>query len=677
MTRKLLFFVFLVGFGLFMLTGKVAAANVTETTGGHVFLYGDLNDSPHAFIYYPGGVYYLSDFMGQGPGYYVFIAASYDGNTSYSVNLDVNMILDNGAGVGVGMGPVTSFSLAGGGYVYVYRIDTELDWADSQKPASFNVATAYIVYSTTVSSTATEASITFAFANTNYSTAFSAKTAYTAIALQTNLDGVIIPLPQQGTQTWPAITFSAVVDTVTAAYTAAQAYNDEVTISAPTYFIAEGSVSFSVSPVALVIDKGLPVISVGAIDALNGSPINQISLIIDSQTYSNVATLPTGTYTVTVTASAYDPETFVVALTNANQTFETGVKLFPTTAIFSVGFRGAINGYEMGVYTEVLTISPRSSYTNNVSLVFQAWPFQPTVIIDGSTVPLTGNQVVIGSVASERYVTIVISATTTTQAVANIVIVGNDAFTGTASMTIAEHVNISALSFSMTTPAVWVLGNNIIRIQNDTKTLQTLAIRVVNNNTEIYNKITSAAPLDVVNFTASLGEGTNTIYLTFETSESGINVVPPTIETITFYAIAHKQANVASTIVTVTYEDVNTFMVTVTNPFAAVGTYTVFVAGNWDSVTESKVVALLPNETREVLIFASGPSNKEISAYEVTFFVEYEGATVFSTTVPATATTKLALIPGLGNNSDLVLIIAGVLLIIILIIAIRKEGDEL
>ena len=673
MTRKLLFFVFLVGFGLFMLTGKAAAANVTEITQGQIFISAvDGGAGPYnGFIYYPGGVYYLSDFMGQGGGYYIFIEA-YNDRYTYEINADINLVLDDGAQVGVGGGAATSILLSNGEKLFVFKIDTTLDWADGKSPISFNVATIYMVY-TSSSSTITE---TYALSNTNYSTAFTGKSVWTAIINQTEIDGYVIPLPSHnGTQTLDVL-YTAVVDSDTVSYKAHRDYYN-VSVPTPIVFSVEGNVSFSVNPLALVIDKGLPVVSVGAIDALNGSPISTISLVIGSQTYSNVATLPTGTYTVTVTASAYDPETFVVALTDPNQTFETGVKLFPTTAIFSVGFRGAINGYEMGVYTEVLTISPRSSYTNNVSLVFQAWPFQPNVIVDNSTLELTGNQVVIGSVAGERYVTIVISATTTTQAVANIVIVGNDAFTGTASMTIAGHINISALPFSMTTPQVWVLGNNIIRVQNDTKTLQTLAIRVVNDNTEIYNKITSAAPLDVVNFTASLGEGTNTIYLTFETSDTGINVVPPTPETITFYAIAHKQANVASTIVTVTYEDVNTFMVTVTNPFAAVGTYTVFVAGNWGTSTASKVVALLPNETREVLVFASGPSNKEISAYEVTFFVEYEGATVFSTTVPATATTRPALIPGLGNNSDLVLIIAGVLLIIILVIAIRKEGDEL
>lgn len=663
-----------------------------ETTSSYYVYVAAWSNAGQAYAFiYPQPLYAKSGLPGQGFGAdnYLFVwVPDTAASDVVSVNLQVNALLDNGNQVGLGFGPIATITLSNG-FVLIYGLGTEYDWADSAHPVSFAVNALEIVYvnnsNSTITTTVSVSDVMHSIITVE-SIDFKNFTSVSSDAYA----ALVMPFPTSTINLHNAFTLAGKAYLLTNDTHVAD-YNIDVLwggidingtgTGLGIYKILAQNTAFTISETGgafLIAPVAQPAISVIATDALSHTTITSLSLVINDVTYPSSANVPQGTYTVTVTAAGFEASSFVVTLTESTQTFSTSVSLFPTTAIFSVNYYGAILGYEMGVYSEIITLSPRSSYTNNVKLVFVAWPFQPTVIENGTRIPLTGNEVIIGSVASERVITVVVSATATTIANAQIEIVANDAFTSTASMTIVEKFAIKALPFSLTTPNIWVLGGNVIRVQNDTKTLVTFAVRVVNDNTEIYNKITSLTPLQVLNLTAQLGEGTNTIIVTFAEVNSNLLTGTRTdVNTITFYAVAQKQAEVAATTATVTYDEVNTFTVTVTNPFAVVGTYTVFVSGNWASEAASKVVAILPNQTQTVLVFAKGPINKEISAYEVSFWVVYNSATVFSTSVPAIATNKPALIPAFGDNSDLIFVVVGAIVLVLLVIAIRKEGDGL
>jgi len=673
--KKLLLFGFILA-GLFIVTGTASAAEVTTTTGGQVFLHNDNAGGINNFVYWNGEIYYIkSGFSGLGEGYYMFVAGygEHAGNI-YSITVYPTMlaVLDNNVTVTLSLTPATSIQYDGNNTLFVYKIDTAPDWADGNKIISFAVSEFDVSYSVSGDT----GTLTYTIGTLTQITPEQIKTAYIPLFSSTSINGYIIPLPA-GVGPYITATFVAQANDVSINYSAAN--GNDTTTELPVFFSVSGSVSFSVSPVALILDRGFVVITVDAYDALKPSISITPTLIVGQDTYTQSATLLQGVYTVTVTADGYDAVSFTVSadsLTEAVTTYSTLISMFPVTAIFSVSHFSAVKGYQGGLISDVIVISPRSSFTNNVTMQFINFPFPVTAIIDGTTSVVSGNNLLLGAVNGEKVITIIMSASTTTQAQAYIELIGNDAFTGTASMSFDEYIAVLKPPFSMTTPQVWVLGTNVVRIANDTNTL-TMTLIVKNaGGTEIYNKIVTLTPLQIYTFSPVLDEGQNTVYISFTyLSDAGL-ITGTESGQILFLAEAHRQAEIDYTVMTVTYNVVNTATVKVTNPFGAVGTYTVFIVGNWSTETASKVIAILPNSTAAVAVYFSGPTNEEISAYEATIWVVYNDATVFSTTVPVTATTAPGFFGTGISQNDVIYIVIGIVAILLLVIAIRR-GDEL
>ncbi len=671
--KKLLLFGFAL-IGLFLLTGTASAAETTQDatiTTLHATVYIDENDTTTGDImfYWPyeGGFYAKNGLFGLGEGYY-FVAVVNKDAAIYTYNLVYDLLVEDGASIRMTLTPATSMTVSND-VILVYTLETAPSVVNGSKIVSFKPVS---VISTVSGANFSWTGALTAPPDVAWLAFTSVRTAKTAITTSGNMNAVFIPLFEREGD----VTMSYVVVVNGVARTFQLGTNlGHVVEGADEFYGVYGAVNYSITPIALILDQGLPVIVVDAYDALSATKAIVPTLIIGSETYTHSATVTEGVCTLTITAEGYDATTVVITADEIT-TYSTLVSMFPETAIFSVSHFSAVRGYQGGLISDVIVISPRSSFTNNVTMQFINFPFSVTAIVDGSTSVLSGNNLLLGAVNGEKVITIIMSAAETTQAQAYIELIGNDAFTGTASMSFAEFIAVLPVPFNMTTPAVWVLGTNYVRIANDTNTMTITFIVKNAGGTEIYNKIVTLTPLQIYTFSPLLDEGQNSVYINFTyLSDAGL-ITGTESGSIFFIAEAHKQAAIDYSVLTVTYNVINTATVTVTNPFGMVGTYTVFIQGNWGTETGSKVIAILPNSTATVSVYFDGPSNEEISAYEATIWVVYNNATVFSTTVPVTATTAPGFFGTGISQNDVIYIIIGLVAVGLLIIAIRR-GDEL
>jgi len=663
--KKLILFGFLI-IGVFLLGGTTSAAETTQdvtiTTYSSIYAYMDEQGwDPDLYVAVIPEVWHVNgDFLGLGPGDYAFIyVLQTHTTTNYTPALVLDLVFNNDAQISTAMTPFAIIDVPGG-RVFVYTVETAPGWANGATVVSYKFNRLELTV-TDISNNSYNRTVSYTDTYKTFVTVESV-VAQDYMNVTTPFFAYLIPVYN------PA--GSVTVNGTELVRTAPDMRGDPSEAVFPYFYVVADSFSMTGAAI-LAVENHNATITIDAYDALEPTKTVIPTVIIDSETYSKQIIVMTGVYTLTVTASAYDAETLVISATDIT-TYSTRVSMFPETAIFSVSRFGVVKGYRGGLISDVIVISPRSSFTNNVTMQFINFPFSVTAVIDGSTSVISGNNLLLGAINGEKVVTIIMSASATTQAQAYIKIVANDAFTKTASMTFAEFIAIQKPPFLMTTPGVWILGKNAVRIANDTNTL-TMTFVVKNaGNTEIYNKIVTLTPLEIYTFSPVLDEGENSVYINFnylsgDITESG---------QIFFIAEAHKQAAIDYDVLTVTYDEVNTTIVTVTNPFAAVGTYTVFISGNWDTKTASKVIAILPNSTATASVYFDGPSNKEISAYEATIWVVYNNATVFSTTVPVTATTQPGFFGAGISQNDIIYIVIGLVAVGLLIIAIRR-GDEL
>jgi len=663
--KKLLLFGFAL-IGLFLLTGTASAETFTVTTYSSIYAHlDDQGYDPDIYVGVVPEIWHVNgDFLGLGPGDYAFIyVQATHTTTNYTPVLVIDYILDDGAQVGAGMGPYTIIDVPNG-RIFVYSIETAPDWANGASVVSYKFNAVELTI-TDVSNNSYDRTISY---SETYKTIITVDSvvARDYMNVTTPFFAYLIPVYNPA----GSVTVNGTKLVSTAPYLPVDGKN----MVFPYFYVAADSFSMTGAAV-LAVENHNATITIDAYDALEPTKAVTPTVIIDSETYNKQIILKTGVYTLTVTADGYDAETLVISATDTT-TYSTLISMFPETAIFSVSHFSVVRGYEGGLISDVIVISPRSSFTNNVTMQFINFPFTVTAVVDGTTSVVSGNNLLLGAVNGEKVVTIIMSANATTQAQAYIKIIANDAFTGTASMSFAEFIAVLPVPFSMTTPAVWVLGENMVRIANDTNTM-TITFAVKNaGGTEIYNKIVTLTPLQIYTFSPVLEEGQNSVYINFTyLSDAGLFTGTES-GSIFFLAEAHRQAEIDYSVLTVTYNVVNTATVKVTNPFGMVGTYTVFFVGNWGTETASKVVAILPNSTATVGVYFDGPTDEEISAYEATIWVVYNNATVFSTTVPVTATTNPGFFGTGISQNDIIYIVIGLVAVALLVIAIRR-GDEL
>jgi len=656
MRRVTLFLFAIAVLSLVFMTGRAAAAVTTET--GNVVVFYDSNSVvPDLLVYYPQEMFLSNSSM-----YFYVFADKSAAQAITSIDANIDFILEDGAQIGVGGGPQTSFTL-NNAVVYVFAYETAPDWANSKKIVSYKIdaITFYVSCTSPEGQNSTWSQVVSANM-TSFATFTKIEGVYEKVMTSNFVDAYIMPLFTNPTDNYN-MNNTIVINNTTKIYNTSGYF---YTWNVDMFIVKASEASVSANPAFIAFELGdKAVVTLYFFDALN--PTLLVTQITTTMLYDNV-------YTVAIAAQGYESTTVVITA-SSNMSTAFSYTIYPATAIFSVSHYSVVCGYEGGLISDVIVISPRSSFTNNVTMQFINFPFIVTAVVDGSTSVATDNNLMIGAVNGDKTVTIIMSASVTTNAQAYIALVANDAFTGTASMSFKEFIAVSKVPFSMTTPAVWVLGTNYVRIANDTNTMTITFVVKNEGGTEIYNKIVTLTPLEIYTFSPPLDGGTNTVIINFNYVKEGIIAVPEAGQ-ILFFADAHKQADISYETMTVTYDVVNTATVTITNPFAAVGTYTVFFAGNWDTETASKVVAVLPNSTASVEVYFSGPTNNEISAYEATMWVVFSDETVFSTTVPATATTNPRFFGTGISQNDAIIIAIGVVAVLLLVIAIRR-GDEL
>jgi len=629
-------------------------------------------NQPDLLIGFVPTFFSASDFMGVGSGVYAYMAQISESSSGFTPYLVVYVTIPGQAGITTTISAETSIQENGFWY-YIFSLDTTPDWASGAKIVSY-MFLSYVITYTDVQGYKNTTTITI---NDTMHTIFIAnRVEYINYTTTNTLIARFIVIPALTMTNSSDTTFSAIYSVIVDGKTfsaIAVGYDKSITQVTTNYIEVNGTLNMSGNGVVVAV-MNTAVINITAFDALNYNRISSITVIINTNTYINSVSLLTGTYTVSILASGYSNTQLVITAPDTT-TYNIIITLLPTTAIFSISHFSIIKGYEGGIISDIIVLSPRASFTNNVTMQFINFPFTVTAVVDGSTSVLTDNMLFLGAINGEKVITILMSANKTTKASGFVAITANDAFTGTANMSFVEFIAVNTYPFSFTTPNVWVLGTNAVRVVNDTNTVTMTFVVKNEGGTEIYNKIVTLTPLQIYTFSPVIDEGSNTVMINF-VYVSGSLLPAQNTGQILFIAEAHKQAEIDSTIITITYDVVNTVTITVTNPFPVVGTYTVFVAGNWDTETDSKIIAVLPNSVLPAEVHFIGPTNKEISAYEVSIWVVYSNATVFSTTIAATATSNPTLFGTGFSEMDLLYIVIGIIAIILLVIAIRR-GDEL
>ena len=397
-------------------------------------------------------------------------------------------------------------------------------------------------------------------------------------------------------------------------------------------FLVKASAGESVTVSGGIIYYALlpqPTLAVSAIDGLNNSQITEITIIHNSITktvtgYPALFAIEVGERVLTILANNYISVVTTVNITQTAGTYPITVSMYPKTAVFAItSFERTQTVYKDAIATFSLTISNISNY-KNASMKLVGFPFSATVYLDNSLLSKDeAGYFYLGDV-NTAVLTIMYHATETgTFSPLAIVFVANDIIgTQTNTESINFAVIVTTLPIEVTTPGLWIIGENDIRIaEQNGQSFAGMVVIQNENGSEVYNNVVNLVPFGVTTLSVNITEaGVYSLTISWNNSAA-----------VYIFSI-NKLVDVETTTKTVYFDEQAVFTVTVSNPNNSLETFEITVFGNWGA-SGSTTIVVAPSDSAEAFVYVPGPTDTAVTAYVATIEVYNNASEIYSTTL--------------------------------------------